>query len=128
MTRTPFAVYRKIYLILQWYGTDYQFSREEIGEYKEPTGDVTVVQSIRGIYHSTWESFVELINVEGASVKAKINRGILCDGGAKPLVQQGDQVIVAGVLYQVTAVEPVLYNERTVAWEISLEEKVVGVN
>ena len=128
MTRTPFAVYRKIHLILQWYGTDYQFFRENKDAYGEPTGNPILIQKLCGIYHSTWDSFVELINVESASVKAKVNRGILCDGERKPSIQQRDQVDVAGTPYYVTAIEPVLYSDKVVAWEISLEELVLGVD
>lgn len=124
MKRTPFAVYRQIRLAVGWYGTDYDFYRKTLNSYGEPTdGEGELVETISGIYHSSERSFIELINSEGASVKSKVSRGILCDGDNQNLtVQQGDYVVIEGKDFHITAVEPVLYGDKIVAYEISVEE------
>ena len=127
MNRTPFSVYRQIRLAVSWYGTDYVFSRQQLNSYGEPDQSVPeVVQTISGIYHSSERSFIELINTEGASVKSKISRGILCDKDNQLTIQQDDVVEIAGSEYHVTAVEPVLFSDEVVAYEISVEEIAEG--
>ena len=124
MIRTPFAVYRKFHLVIEWYGVDYTFKRAEKDSYGEPTGIFKTVQVVSGIYHASQQSFIELVNVDGTSVKAKINKGIVCDGKDQLKIQQGDQVEILGVTYQVTAIQPIIYGNEAVAWEISIEELV----
>lgn len=127
MKRTPFAVYRQIRLAVGWYGKEYRFFRKNLNEYGEPDStEPTQVQVISGIYHSSQRSFIELINTEGASVKSKVSKGILCDKDSQPTIQQGDKVVLEGIDYHVTAVEPVLYSGEVVAYEISIEELVEG--
>lgn len=127
MKRTPFAVYRKIRLVIDWYGADYSFYRKQLNSYGEPeAGDGNLVQTIRGIYHASNRSFVELVNSEGASVKSKVNKGILCSDENEISLQQYDQVVIEGSVFFVTTVEPVLYSDEIVAYEISLEELVEG--
>ena len=128
MKRTPFAVYRRVRLAIDWYGSDYKFKRDIKDNYGESINAYQDIQKITGIYHHSEKSFVELINVDGASVKSKINKGILCDGNSKLLIQQGDLVEIGGTLYSVTAAEPVLYGDKAIAWEISVEEQAKGVN
>lgn len=129
MARTAFALFRQIQLAVMWYGTDYGFYRSQLNEYNEPiAGQETLVQTIRGIYHSSERSFIELVNNENASVKSKVNRGILCSRGTELLIQQGDHVQIQEKDFYVTTVEPVLYSDNTiVAYEISVEELVEGV-
>ena len=124
MERTPFAVYRKIRLAIGWYGTDYDFNRRRKNAYGEPEDDMDPVQTISGIYHSSERSFIELINNEGASVKSKVSKGILCDADNDMEIIQGDHVEINGSNYYVTAIEPVLYSDEIVAYEISVEELI----
>lgn len=128
MNRTPFAVYRRIQLAIAWYGYDYAFYRDELNQYHEPTGENNLIQTVTGIYHSTDRvgSLIELINTEGASIKSKINRGILCSKDNDFAIQQGDYTQIQNVLYYVTAIEPVLYSDRVVGYEISIEELIEG--
>lgn len=126
MKRTPFAVYRRIQLAIAWYGSDYAFYRDELNQYQEPTGENNLIQTVTGIYHSTDRSLIELINTEGASIKSKINRGILCSKDNDLAIQQGDYTQIQNVLYYVTAIEPVLYSDRVVGYEISIEELIEG--
>ena len=128
MKRTPFAVYRQINLAVNWYGAEYTFSRYSKNSYGEPTGEPSVVQAVEGIYHSANRSFIELINTEGASVKSKLNRGILCSKDNNLILDQDDIVEIQGVKHYVTAIEPVMYSNEAVAYEISLEELVEGGN
>lgn len=128
MKRTPFAVYRQIRLAISWYGKEYSFTRKHLNKYKEPVAEEDSVQTVSGIYHASERSFVELINSEGASVKSKVSKGILCDADTKLSIQQGDKVVIDNKEFYVTAVEPVLYNGETVAQEISVEELVEGID
>lgn len=127
MNRTPFAVYRQLKLAVDWYGTDYEFFRKRLNEYNEPVDDeADLVQEVRGIYHASERSFVELINNEGASIKSKANKGILCSRDESLELQQGDYVEINGPQFYVTAIEPIMYADEVVAYEISVEELVEG--
>lgn len=128
MKRSAFAVYRKIHLVIGWYGAAYHFYRRKQNAYGEPDGDPVFVQKLDGIYHSTARDFVELVNNEGTSVKSKINKGILFGKDIKPIVQQGDLVEIHGSDFYVTAVEPVLYSDEVIAYEVSVEEFIEEVN
>lgn len=126
MKRTPFAVYRQIRLAVSWYGTEYVFKRHTKNAYNEPTAAEETIQTVGGIYHSSQRSFIELINSEGVSVKSKVSKGILCTRDNTLTIKQGDFVEIQGVEYYVTAVEPVLYSNAVIAYEISVEELVEG--
>ena len=126
MKRTPFAICRQIQLAVSWYGKEYSFTRKQLNKYKEPIAEEDSVQTISGIYHASERSFIELINSEGASVKSKVSKGILCDADTELSIQQGDKVVIDNREFHVTAVEPVLYNDKAVAQEISIEELVEG--
>ena len=126
MKRTPFAVRRQIQLAVDWYGNEYEFTRRDLNNYGEPTNEESLIQTVSGIYHESERSFIELVNNESASVKSKVNKGILCGENTKLLVQQEDKVLINGVEFYVTAVEPVLYSGEAIAQEISIEELVKG--
>lgn len=126
MKGTPFAVYRQIRLAVSWYGKEYSFTRKQLNKYKEPIAEEDSVQTVSGIYHASERTFIELINSEGASVKSKVSKGILCDADTELSIQQGDKVVIDNREFHVTAVEPVLYNDKVVAQEISVEELVEG--
>ena len=126
MKRKPFAVNRRIKLAMSWYGKEYSFYRKALNEYKEPEGTGQLVQKIIGIYHSSSRSFIELISNEGASVKSKFSRGIVCDRDNEISIQQNDYVTIEDSDYYVTAIEPVLYNDEVIAYEISIEELIEG--
>lgn len=126
MKRTPFAVYRKIRLAVSWYGSEYSFYRKTKNSYNEPESSGTFVQKVDGIYHSSSRAFIELINTEGASVKSKLSKGILCDGDNQLTIQQNDYVSIGNSDYYVTAIEPVMYGDEVVAYEISVEELIEG--
>lgn len=126
--RTPFSLRRQIQLAIQWYGIDYEFSRDVVDSYEEITGEQERIESIEGIYHATKREFIELINSEGASIKNKLNKGILCSSEDNLSIQQGDITVINNTTYRVTAIEPVLYGEEIVAQSISLEEFVEGVD
>lgn len=122
MNRTPFSIARKIQLMIDWYGTNYNFKRDVVNSYNEPTGPTNDVQTIPGIYHAYERNFVELISVDGASVKSKVSKGILCNRDQDILIQQNDLVTVNNIDFHVVTVEPVIYGEEPIAYEISLEE------
>lgn len=127
MARTAFALYRQIHLAVMWYGADFSFYRTQRNEYNEPSGEEDLAQTVRGIYHASERSFVELVNNESASVKSKVNKGIVCSRDTAVMVHQGDRVEIQGSDFYVSTVEPVLYSDNTVvAYEISVEELVEG--
>ena len=111
---------------MSWYGENYSFTRKQLNTYGEPVDGEDLVQVVPGIYHASERSFIELINNEGASVKSKVSKGILCDADTQLSIQQGDNVIINDTEFHITAVEPVLYNGKVVAQEISVEELVEG--
>ena len=112
--------------MVDWYGESYSFKRDVVNSYNEPSGTFTDVQTLYGIYHASERNFIELINVDGASIKSKVSKGILCDKDERMLIQQNDKVSVQGIDFFVTAVEPVFYGTEPIAYEISLEEVVEG--
>lgn len=124
MKKTPFAVHRKIDLAISWYGSEYSFYRKMLNSYNEPEESGTLVQKIDGIYHSSSQAFVELVNSEGASIKSKTNKGILCSADNQLSIQQKDYVMIENSEYCVAVVEPVMYGNEIVAYEISVEESV----
>lgn len=126
MMRTPFAVYRQIKLAVLWYGKEYIFHRPKINEYNEPTEESQEIQKVDCIYHDSKRAFIELINNDGASVKSKANRGLLCCKDNNLLIKQGDYTIIQERRFYITAVEPVLYVGEVIGYEISLEELVEG--
>lgn len=129
MTRTPFAVRRQLHLAVSWYGEDHNFYRKNLNAYGElVNGPGTLVQTIDGIYHASARSFVELINNEGASVKSKVSKGIVCDADNTLTIRQGDYTEIEGTTFHITTVEPILYGSEAVGYEISLEELVEGVD
>lgn len=125
--RTPFAIRRQIQLAINWYGTSFTFHRPKLDEYNEPSGEDSI-EFIEGIYHASSHEFVELINQEGISIKSKINKGVLCNHNSSntDVLQQGDSTMIEGITYKITAIEPVMYNDQVIAYEISLEEFVEG--
>lgn len=123
MNRTPIAIAHRIQNSLNWYGHEYTFSYYGVNDFNEPIGTPTERQKVVGIYHSSEHTFVELLNAEGASVKAKINKGVFC-GPEELTIEQGDIVVIDGTQFKVTTHEPVIYCDVVVAREISLEEVV----
>lgn len=122
MVRKAFAVAHRVQNAVSWYGAEYRFTRNSKNEYGEPTEEPELVEIVQGIYHSSQQSFIELINTEAAKIKAKTNKGILCLSSSGSLLLQGDRVEISSVEYRVTTVEPVMYGDVKVATEISLEE------
>ena len=53
---------------IQMYGKNYIFKREQLNEYKEPTGEVDVVSPVVGIYHDAFGSYTSRQITEGAVV------------------------------------------------------------
>lgn len=126
MLRTSFTIHRQLQLALNWYGSDYDFYRPTTNAYGEPSREGSLVQTVVGVYHSSEQNFIELLNSEGASVKAKTNKGIFCDISEELNLQQGDYVVINERTFWVTTIEPISYNDQVVAYEISLEEFVEG--
>ena len=124
MRNTPFAAKHRVKLILDWYGTSYTFFRQTKNSYGEPEGEPQEVQEIRGIYHSSQRSFIELISMEGASIKNTTSRGILCGPNTPISILQGDSVTVDGMDCHVTAIEPIWFGDVVIGKDISLEEIV----
>ncbi len=122
MKRQAFAVKHRIDNSINWYGAEYNFLRPEVNKYNEPLDSLKIVEVVNGIYHSSQQSFIELINTENASVKSKTNKGILCLESSGASIIQGDIVYIEDKKFKVTAVEPIMYCDHKVATEISVEE------
>ena len=107
-----------------WYGKGYTFYQYKKNEYGEPTDEKDEVQTVVGIYHGIVNNFLVEIAGDGATLKNKNNKGITCADTTELAVSQGDFVIINGIVYHVTAVEPILYDDVAIAQEISLEELI----
>lgn len=125
MNRKPFAVKHRISNAILWHGSNYDFFRKTQNDYGEPVGEKLKIETVRGIYHANREGFVELLNTEGASLKSKLNKGILCYI-SNPLIEQGDIVYIGAIEHNVVSIEPVMYSDVQIATEISIEEVIYG--
>lgn len=122
MKRQPFTLSHRINNAISWYGTEYAFLRNSKNDYNEPTGEPETVEVLQGIYHSSQKSFIDLIGSEAASVKSKINKGILCKPSDGTLIKQDDYIIVNSLKYKVTSIDSIVYCGIEAAKDISLEE------
>ena len=125
MLKAAFAVKHQINNTIRWYGSKFNVLRKGVNEYGEPVEDPVAVLSFNGIYHESRQSFLDLLNTEATQVKAKTNKGILSmvDERLNDIVQ-GDFIDLNGAVFNVTAVEPVMFSDTQIATEVSLEEVV----
>lgn len=103
----------KVQKYVNWYGVDYFFTRPKHDDLKQPVLDAKgdpvseVVQTIRGVFHKTGQSFV-LVTGDSGRIQNKPVPSILAmmDDSAANL-QVGDWVHVQGNDYKITSVNDI---------------------
>lgn len=121
----------KLSRAIRVYGTSYQFMRETLDDFDEPTGEKVLVLAVNGVYHEQ-TSYISLTASDAGVVPKKITPyiTILCkdamDDHGKPKIQQGDFVAVSGKKYKVNGVNNL--SNLNIAYDISLEEVISSGN
>ena len=103
---------------IQMYGKNYIFKREQLNEYKEPTGEVDVVSPVVGIYHA-FGSYTSRQITEGAVVAKNQTPMIVCLLEDAVLLHVDDFVEIGDEKYRIISLNNV--NNLNYAVEISLE-------
>ena len=124
MRHTPIGLSHKIKQALKWYGTEYTFKRKAKNDFGEPTLDPVEIQKVLGLYHTTRKEFIALLSTDGATLKTKTNKGILCSAEVDLKIKQGDIVVTNAGRFKVAAIENLLFGDFVIAQEISIEEVI----
>lgn len=101
------------------YGKNYIFKREQLNEYKEPTGEVDIVSPVFGIYHDTFGGYTSRQIAEGAVVAKNQIPMIVCLLEDAVLLHVDDFVEIGDEKYRIISLNNV--NNLNYAVEISLE-------
>lgn len=125
MINTRFEAY-KIKRELKRSGIDYEFKRKEKNDFGEPTGDLEVFGSLKGIYHEQ-NSNVQVTTGDTTQVRTKKIPMILClyEDTARLALVVGDTVTINAKTFKVTGV--VNIQEWNLISDISLEVVDSGV-
>ena len=129
MVNTKFEAY-KLKRELKRIGKDYEFKREKLNKFKEPTDNPSVVGVIRGIYHESSRNprgNIEINTVETTQYRTRRTPMILClyeDAEALGL-HVGDKVTINSRVMKVTGVVNV--QEWDIIADISLEVVDYGI-
>ena len=104
MINTRFEAY-KIKRELKRSGIDYEFKRKEKNDFGEPTGDLEVFGSLKGIYHEQ-NSNVQVTTGDTTQVRTKKIPMILClyEDTARLALVVGDTVTINAKTFKVTGV------------------------
>lgn len=117
----------KLSRVIRVYGAQYQFMRETLDEFDEPTGEKVLSLAVNGVYHEQ-TSYISLTASDAGIVPKKITPyiTILCkdamDEQGKPKIHQGDFVSVNGKQYKVNGVNNL--SNLNIAYDVSLEEVI----
>lgn len=125
MINTRFEAY-KIKRELKRSGIDYEFKRKEKNDFGEPTGDLEVFGSLKGIYHEQ-NSNIQVTTGDTTQVRTKKIPMILClyEDTARLALVVGDTVTINAKTFKVTGV--VNIQEWNLISDISLEVVDSGV-
>lgn len=102
-------------------GSNYVFTRDQLDEYGEPTGDSPPVATIRGLWHES-QSYVSLKKEEASTVRSKPSPQILVMADDARSIEQGDLLFTNGKKYTVSGIHDP--TNLGVAADISLEVSV----
>lgn len=111
----------KLHRAIEVQGIEYTFFREELDEFKEPTGASYELITVKGIWHES-QGYVTTTKAESSVVRSKTSPQILVLYQEQFPLKQGDFVMVGDTRYTVTG-----YNDPTnlgIAFDISLEAVV----
>ena len=119
----------KLSRAIRVYGSEFQFMREKLDDFGEPTHEKVLACTVNGIYHEQ-TSYISLTAEDRGVVPKKITPYLsilakaMLDNTGKPKVQQGDTVTVNGTEYRVNAVENL--SNLNILCQVSLEEVLHG--
>lgn len=108
----------KVKRIIDTLGVVYQFNRDMLSKYKEPTGKQELVAELKGVMHST-ASYATKTTTDGSTITAKQSPQILTNDPKAKLLHIDDKVIIDNCTYKVTGVLDI--NMLGLAFDISLE-------
>lgn len=116
--KTPKFQPHKVKRMIDTLGVMYQFNRDRLNKYKEPTGEQELIAELKGVLHST-ASYVTKTATDGSTVTAKQSPQILTNDQKAKLLHIDDKVIIDNCTYKVTGVLDI--NMLGLAFDISLE-------
>lgn len=118
--RTPKFERNKMRRFILTNGACYIFKRDEVDDYKEPTGAVSET-TVRGVFHQHI-SHVALVGSDAASVPSKQTPYIMVLYDETLDIRIGDYTIIDGIRYNVNGLNDI--NHWNVVTDISLEAVV----
>lgn len=116
--KTPKFQPHKVKRMIDTLGVMYQFNRDRLNKYKEPTGEQELIAELKGVLHST-ASYVTKTATDGSTITAKQSPQILTNDPKAKLLRIDDKVIIDNCTYKVTGVLDI--NMLGLAFDISLE-------
>ena len=110
----------KISRLIKAQGLSYTFNRDELNEFKEPTGAVSAM-TVHGVFHQQAQH-ITVISADAASVQQKQSPFVLALYDEARNIHQGDYVFINGVRYNVNGLTDI--GNWNIAIDISLEAVV----
>ena len=104
--------------MMETLGVVYQFDRDMLSKYKEPTGEQALIAELKGVMHST-ASYITKTATDGSTITAKQSPQILTYDPKAKLLHIDDKVIIDNCTYKVTGVLDI--NMLGLACDSSLE-------
>lgn len=125
MINTKFEAY-KIKRELKKSGIDYEFERSEKDDFGEPTNEMKIVGSLKGLYHERNGS-IQITMGDTTQTRTKKVPMILClyEDTASLVLQVGDIVKINAKIFKVTGI--INIQEWNIISDISLEVVDNGV-
>jgi len=109
---------RQLTAALNKNGSDFVFKRALLNIYKEPTGEVPVIATVKGIFYAS-SSYITIVINEAAKVPNKPTSQILATWDSAKAVQIDDTIDIGENAYKVTFVDNI--QNLNFAGDISLE-------
>lgn len=108
----------KVRRLINTQGQPFEFEREELNDFNEPTGEV-VSRGIQGLYHET-SSFISKTSSEATTTRSKPSPMILALWGDAAQLSPADVLFHNGKKYTVGGINNIA--EANVIADISIEE------
>lgn len=118
--KAPKFELNKVARLIRTQGLPYEFRRDSLNEYKEPTGTASVIK-VHGVFHEQIQHLT-LTEADAASVRQKQSPYILALYSEANGLMQGDYVLINGKKYTVNGLNDI--SNWNIAIDISLEEEV----
>ena len=104
---------------IAWKGTEYQFLRPAINEYKEQVAEEDETITVNGMFYESSASHIAITNSEAASIVTKDAPNVLSTWENAQNVKKGDKVTINEKVYSVNGVTNI--QEYNLVGIISLE-------